>query len=98
MHRNILSRRHEWFLKPEWPSYAMWWVPDDTIPTWSDACYRLEHLYDNGPTPTAFNFRRPFTADGTPTRLRGAAERPGRRPLSRSGPPAHRSTSSTRYP
>ncbi|MEU7635292.1 MULTISPECIES: DUF3291 domain-containing protein [unclassified Streptomyces] len=74
LHRSTLSRRHEWFLKPEWPSYAMWWVSDDTIPTWSDACHRLEHLHDNGPTPVSFSFRRPFDSDGTPTRLRGMAE------------------------
>ncbi|MGW0563265.1 DUF3291 domain-containing protein [Streptomyces sp. NPDC003016] len=77
LHRSTLRKRHEWFLKPEWPSYAMWWVSDDTIPTWSDACHRLEHLHDHGPTPESFSFRRPFTADGTPTRLRGMAERRG---------------------
>lgn len=75
LHRSTLSKRHEWFLKPEWPSYAAWWVSDDTIPTWSDACERLEHLHDHGPSPVAFTFRRPFAADGTPTRLSGMAER-----------------------
>ena len=33
LHRSILLRRQEWFLKPEWPGYAVWWVSDDTIPT-----------------------------------------------------------------
>jgi len=80
LHRGILRRRHEWFLKPEWPSYAMWWVSDDTIPTWSDACHRLEQLYDNGPSPVAFNFRQPFTPDGTPARVRGTAGEPGHPP------------------
>ncbi|MFF5439067.1 DUF3291 domain-containing protein [Streptomyces achromogenes] len=75
LHRSTLSKRHEWFLKPEWPSYAAWWVSDDTIPTWADACERLEHLHDHGPSPVAFTFRRPFAADGTPTRLSGMAER-----------------------
>jgi hypothetical protein len=73
LHRSTLSRRHEWFLKPEWPSYAMWWVSETTIPTWSDACSRLEHLHDHGPTPTAFNFRHPFTSDGDATQVRGTA-------------------------
>ncbi|MGW4997988.1 DUF3291 domain-containing protein [Streptomyces hydrogenans] len=76
LHRSTLSRRHEWFLKPEWPSYAAWWVSDDTTPTWADACARLEHLHDHGPSPFAFSFRRPFDADGAPTRL-GPAERRG---------------------
>src|SRR5918995_2013701 len=49
-HRMLLRRRHEWFRKPEWPSYAMWWVSDDAYPTWTDACYRLENPWDNRPT------------------------------------------------
>ncbi|MEU5696352.1 DUF3291 domain-containing protein [Actinosynnema sp. NPDC020468] len=69
LHRTILRRRHEWFLKPEWPGYAMWWVPDDTTPTWSDACHRLEHLHDHGPSPVSFTFRQPFDSGGVPTRL-----------------------------
>lgn len=67
-HKMLLRRRHEWFLEPEWPSYAMWWVPDDTYPTWTDASARLEHLWDHGPSPVAFDFRRPFGADGAPLR------------------------------
>ncbi|MFJ4217156.1 DUF3291 domain-containing protein [Streptomyces hydrogenans] len=47
-----------------------------TTPTWADACARLEHLHDHGPSPFAFSFRRPFDADGAPTRL-GPAERRG---------------------
>jgi len=71
LHRDTLRRRHEWFLKPEWPSYAAWWVADDAVPTWDDACRALEHLHDNGPTPTAFTFHDLFTSDGTPTKLSG---------------------------
>jgi len=74
LHRSILLRRQEWFLKPEWPSYAVWWVSDDTIPTWPDASHRLEHLHDHGPTPVSFNFRQLFAPDGTSTRLRRMAE------------------------
>ena len=62
LHRGALAKRHEWFRKPEWPSYAMWWVSDCTIPTWSEASARLEHLYDHGPTPIAFDFHRRFPA------------------------------------
>ncbi|MEY9839841.1 DUF3291 domain-containing protein [Streptacidiphilus sp. EB103A] len=75
LHRSTLSRRHEWFLKPEWPTYAAWWVADDEVPTWSDACSRLEHLHDHGSSPVSFTFRQPFAADGTPTQLRRPAER-----------------------
>ncbi|MCX4816646.1 DUF3291 domain-containing protein [Streptomyces sp. NBC_01239] len=75
LHHSSLRKRHEWFLRPEWPTYAAWWVCDDTIPTWSEACRALEHLHDHGSTPTAFTFRSPFSPEGTATRLRvtGAA-------------------------
>jgi hypothetical protein len=88
LHRDTLRRRHEWFLKPEWPSYAMWWVPDDTIPTWSDSRQRLEHLHDDGSTAVSFGFRNPFASDGTPTQLRGLARGERDRRLSRSRPSA----------
>lgn len=77
IHRSTLRKRHEWFLKPEWPSYAAWWVADDAVPTWTDACRGLEHLHDHGPSPTAFTFRQAFAADGTPTRVGGVSVRPG---------------------
>jgi hypothetical protein len=76
VHRSTMRRRNEWFLKPEWPSYAIWWVADDTIPTWSDSRYRLEHLYDHGSTAVSFGFRHPFAPDGTATRLGGMAKGP----------------------
>jgi len=74
IHREALRGRHEWFLKPEWPSYAIWWVDGDHVPTWSEACGRLEQLYDHGSTPTAFDFRRPFDDEGRPTSLPSARE------------------------
>lgn len=70
IHREALRRRHEWFVSPEWPSYAIWWVDDDHIPTWSQACMRLEHLHDHGSTPPAFDFKRPFDDEGHPISLR----------------------------
>jgi hypothetical protein len=60
LHKNALARRSEWFVKPEWPSYVMWWVPDEHVPSWREASDRLEHLHDQGPTSHAFNFRKAF--------------------------------------
>lgn len=62
LHQRALSQRKEWFRPPAWPTYAMWWVPDGNVPTWSDACRRLEYLHDNGPSEYAFTFARPFPA------------------------------------
>ena len=60
LHKRALDQRQKWFRKPEWPTYAMWWVADHVIPCWTDACERLEYLHDHGPTEYAFNFERPF--------------------------------------
>jgi hypothetical protein len=64
LHREALRRRKEWFVSPEWPSYAVWWVGAQHIPTWREASERLEYLHDHGCTPAAFNFRRPFDEHG----------------------------------
>jgi hypothetical protein len=64
LHLEALQQRHLWFLKPQWPSYAIWWVADDHIPSWAEACQRLEHLHDHGQTPVAFDFRKPFDEYG----------------------------------
>jgi hypothetical protein len=75
LHRNALQRRHEWFLKPEWPSYAAWWISASTVPTWRDACHALEYLHDHGSTPAAFTFHHPFAADGTQMRPPGSTKK-----------------------
>lgn len=62
IHKQALEGRAEWFRKPEWPTYAMWWVERDSVPTWSEAVERLELLHDNGPTRDAFTFGKPFDA------------------------------------
>ena len=60
VHGEALRHRLEWFIKPEWPSYAAWWVADDHIPDWYEANQRLEHLHDKGPSPHSFDFRVAF--------------------------------------
>jgi Domain of unknown function (DUF3291) len=63
-HAEALSHRKEWFLKPEWPTYVAWWVPDGHTPQWSEAVEHHQHLHDHGPSPYAFDFKHPFGADG----------------------------------
>ena len=67
LHRHALDQRKKWFRKPQWPSYAIWWVDDTHVPTWSEACKRLELLHDNGSTPDAFNFHKMFDSEGRET-------------------------------
>jgi hypothetical protein len=64
LHQRGLAQRAKWFREPEWPGHAAWWVSDTHIPSWQEACGRLEHLHDQGPTPHAFNLKHAFTPDG----------------------------------
>jgi hypothetical protein len=64
LHKAALARRTYWFRKGDWPAYVMWWVPNDTHPTWSEASAKLEHLYDHGPSPSAFSFRHSYDSTG----------------------------------
>jgi len=64
LHLEALKKRSEWFLKPQWPTYALWWIPDDCIPTWQEACKKLERLHDEGASPEVFDFKTCFDASG----------------------------------
>jgi hypothetical protein len=66
VHAKALSRRKEWFFKPEWPTYVAWWVADDHTPDWREAAARHEYLHDHGSSPYAFDFKRSFDPDGSP--------------------------------
>ena len=69
LHAEALQSRSAWFLKPEWPSYVLWWVGDDEVPNWDEAKERHEHLHDNGPSTYAFNFRTIFDVEGESSAL-----------------------------
>jgi Domain of unknown function (DUF3291) len=64
LHAAALHKRSEWFLDPQWPTYAIWWIPDEYTPQWKEACDKLEQLHDEGPSPKVFNFKRCFDALG----------------------------------
>ncbi|NGO15164.1 DUF3291 domain-containing protein [Streptomyces sp. HC44] len=59
-HREMLSRRREWFERLEEAVTALWWVPADHHPTVGEAEERLLHLRKHGPTAYAFNLRTTF--------------------------------------
>ena len=56
LHRAALMRRSDWFHKGAWPGYVLWWLGEDTLPTWADGARKLEALADEGPTSEAFDF------------------------------------------
>ena len=63
-HREMLSRRREWFERVTEAMVALWWVPAGHRPTVAEAEARLLHLRANGPTPYAFTLRTSFPARG----------------------------------
>jgi hypothetical protein len=73
-HREMLSRRHEWFERVQEMMTALWWVPAEHRPTVAEAEERLLHLRTNGPTPHAFTLRTSFPPAGeTPAAEAGVA-------------------------
>lgn len=61
-HRELLSRRREWFERPAEAVTTLWWVPAGHHPTVAEAEERLLHLRAHGPTPYAFTLRTTFPA------------------------------------
>ena len=68
-HGGIMKKGREWLVKSEWPFYLAWWVEDDHTPTSEEAHERQKYLHDHGPSPYAFNFKKPFDENDQPTRL-----------------------------
>jgi hypothetical protein len=69
VHGAAYRRGRNWFvLTKKWPGYVLWWVPAGHRPDWAEGIARFEHLGDNGPSLSAFDFKRAFLPDGTPTK------------------------------
>ena len=48
VHGEALSKRKEWFVPPEWPTYVAWWVDDDHQPDWEEAGGGREAQWNRG--------------------------------------------------
>lgn len=59
-HRQVLSRRGEWFESMGKAYAVLWWIPAGHIPTLKEARERLDFLRRDGPGPQAFTFRQSF--------------------------------------
>ena len=64
LHAEAMRHARDWFDKPAFPPYALWWVEDGHVPTWSQAVERHEHLHDHGPSAFAFDFRTVHDPEG----------------------------------
>jgi len=60
-HKDIMRRRKEWFDKIDF-YMVLWWVEQDRKPTIEEAKIRLELLRRNGPSYSAFTFKKPYAA------------------------------------
>lgn len=63
-HADVMRQRKAWFSKFGGAYMALWWVEAGHIPSISEAKERLAYLDANGESPTAFTFKKCFTATG----------------------------------
>ena len=59
-HLEFFKRRAEWFEKSAKPTYTLWWILENHIPTVAEAKDRLNHYQKHGATPYSFWFAQPF--------------------------------------
>ncbi len=59
-HKEVLSRRGDWFDKMREAYSVMWWIPSGSLPTLEDAAERLRILREQGPSARAFTFKQVF--------------------------------------
>ncbi|MFD5562872.1 DUF3291 domain-containing protein [Kitasatospora griseola] len=71
-HLRALSRRREWFERPDGPHQALWWVPAGHRPGLPEAMGRIARIRDLGTGPDAFTFRDRHPA---PVAVRSGRER-----------------------
>jgi len=55
-----VRNREAWFHTRSGPSFVLWWIPEDHIPTDIEGEARLADLAANGPTEYAFDFANRF--------------------------------------
>lgn len=60
-HRLVMKDRKKWFENLGKPSYVLWHVDADKIPTIDEAVERLTYLQKNGASSYAFDFKNIFT-------------------------------------
>lgn len=65
-HAKVMTDNRDNFVDMPKQHFVLWWVEDGHIPDLIEAKERLDHLRDNGPSPRAFTFALPFSADGKP--------------------------------
>ena len=62
-HTAFIAKRRHWFELPTAAHFALWWILPNRFPDALEGKNRLTYLHENGPTPHAFTFKKPFLAD-----------------------------------
>lgn len=65
-HKELMTRRRDWFARPKQMHMALWWIPAGHQPDIKEALIRLQHLQTHGPGPRAFGFRDAYDPHGQP--------------------------------
>jgi hypothetical protein len=60
-HRLVMKDRKKWFENLGQPSYVLWYVDTDKMPTIDEAVERLAYLQNNGASSYAFDFKNIFS-------------------------------------
>jgi hypothetical protein len=60
-HRLVMKDRKKWFENLGQPSYVLWYVDADKMPTINEAVERLTYLQNNGASSYAFDFKNIFS-------------------------------------
>jgi hypothetical protein len=60
-HRLVMKDRKKWFENLGQPSYVLWYVDADKMPTVDEAVERLAYLQKNGASLYAFDFKNIFS-------------------------------------
>ena len=59
-HVGAVQKRAQWFERPSRSPLVLWWIEAGHLPTDAEAKARFELLWENGPSPAAFTFRKRF--------------------------------------
>lgn len=60
LHSEMLRDRQKWIEQFERAHSALWWIPENSLPTIEDSVARLRSVDENGATPYAFTFKNFF--------------------------------------
>lgn len=63
-HKKVMSKRRQWFSRPQGQYQVLWWIPAGHRPTLSEGMARLDELNTRGTGPRAFSFKSKFAPPG----------------------------------